>query len=306
MPVNRHIIRRVFVMQLAAVLVAGCGRHTTASAQVLSPYSDFQAMTAGEMATLEVKLTDVATLAGSPNPSVLIGGSQAALNMGLFAPFRRSGYVYDIDDVRPRTSLASASELRALIDSVAALPGVTDGGVDSSGHVSFSLLNTAGGSTKVFEAILDTVNAPALFGKMLTVMRSNAPSTRALRSFGCNAAALPSGEPNDVHTSVTIVAGGLRADRRAASHFVGTVRITNSSGSSLPAPLLLVAVCHADLIGADGVSCNIAPSGNPFIYLLTTGSLAPGASIEKAVTFVDASGERPAITYRVFAGAGTP
>src|SRR5688572_4360688 len=132
----------------ASAMLAGCsGRAET---QAYSPYSDFQAMSPVDMDSLRVKITyggrqdqPVTTLAGATTGT--------AIPMALFQPFYRPGFQYSNDVVGPLTFTASRQELKRLIDNVGTVSRVTDGEVDPGGTLSFSLLSTAGGTTKVFE-----------------------------------------------------------------------------------------------------------------------------------------------------------
>ena len=79
-------------------------------------------------------------------------------DVSVFRPFYRSqfphGYTLDLN--HPQTFSASTAELAATIESVAALPEVTDGNVDTDGFLSFSLSVVKNGTPKVFEAVIDT------------------------------------------------------------------------------------------------------------------------------------------------------
>lgn len=276
-------------------------------AQTFSPYSDFQAMSLSDLATLQVKLTPTGPFGNAMLASVLFGASENVLNVGLFVPYRRADQAYISDDAGPTKFVATVQELKALIDNVGTLPGVTDGDVDPGGSVSFSLLNTVG-TTKVFEAIVDTVNGPALFGQMLTALKHNPVAVRTLRRFGCVAGMLPPTPPTSVQNQVLVKSSGLRADRQKPTEYAGKVRVTNTSGSTITAPLFLVVVVHADadLFGRDGETCNIEPPGHPFMILKSSGGLAPGAFIEKSLRFRNPSKSKLNAEFKVFAGPGTP
>src|SRR6266487_4922411 len=139
----------------ALVLATGLAAATgVVQAQTLSPYSDFQAMTLADMDSLRVKLTY-----GGPQDYLLatlvIVKASAPASIARFTPYRREGFEYSNDDGPIGTSAASRQELKAIIDNVGSLPRVTDGGVDAKGYVSFALMSTAGGTTKVFESIVN-------------------------------------------------------------------------------------------------------------------------------------------------------
>jgi hypothetical protein len=86
------------------------------------------------------------------------------------------------------------------------------------------------------------------------------------------------------------------------------VRVSNTSKATIAAPLVLVAMIRADahLIGADGVTCSIEPPGHPFVSLLVSGGLAPGASIEKTLRFLNPSGTKLSVDFKIYGGTGTP
>src|SRR5438132_2800305 len=141
-----------------------------------------------------------------------------------------------------------------MIDSVATLPDVTDGNADTGGALSFALLNTAGG-TKVFETVVNTANGQALFGKLLQVFGPNATARNALRDFGCGLGVLPHSAPANV-TSTMMTTNGLRLDR-VSNQYVGKVRVTNTSGSAISAPVVLTMRANGDMsvAEANGRAC---------------------------------------------------
>ena len=276
-------------------------------AQSFAPYSDFQAMTAAELATLQVKLTYLGIQFGMVN-TVMFGVSETALDVNLFMPYHHGNRIYVNDAVGQAKFAATVGQLKALIDDAGTLPEVTDGGVDSGAVVSFSLLNTAGGTTKAFESIVSSANGKALFEQLLLALASNARAIRVLRGFGCDAGVLPPTPPADMQGQVAVASSGLRRDRHAPDEYVGKVRVKNTSAATIPAPLILVAVIHSDanLLGADGETCNIRPAGHPFINLVVSGGLSPGATVERTLRFANAGDGKLNVSYKVVAGAGTP
>lgn len=287
----------------AGLVIVSTAYH--AGAQTFSPYSDFQAMSLSQLGTLQVKLTHVGEI-GPAGPAVLFGASSGSLNVGLFAPYRRPDFIYLADEMRPIEFVATTHLLKAVIDSVATLPGVTDGDVDPDGDVSFALLNTNGG-TKGFEAIVDSANGQALLGKIIEALGPNNAAVMAIRDFGCGLGLLPHGAPIDVTAATTVRASGLRLDR-ARAQYVGKIGVTNVSGAALLAPLILVMSSDAQVSvqEAEGTTCNISPSGASFVTLLASGSLGPGASIEKTLHVKNPGRTKLNVAFKVFAGAGTP
>ena len=292
---------------LFAILATAVFSSSRCQAQAFSPYSEFQAMSLAELATLRCKLTCV----GSQSASIattLFGASGTILDVELFRPFRRTGQTYASDDFSPHSFTASALQLKALIDSVGVVPEVTDGDVDAGGTVSFSLLNTAGDTTRVFEAIVNKASGQKLFGQMLPALSGIPLAVQTMSAFGCAVGMLPSNTPLDVQAQVQVKASGLRADRQVPGQFVGKVRITNTSGATIPAPLVLIVIipADADLVGADGATCNSQPSGHPLVRLLASGGLAPGAALERTLRFAHAAGTKLNVEFRVLSGPGTP
>ena len=279
---------------------------TPATAETLSRYSDFQAMSLADVSTLQMKLTVVDGKRNAPIATLLVGAPGTTLNAGLFVPYRRSGMTYSYEDVGQHKFTLSTQELKAIIDSVATLPGVADGDVDTDGTLSFALLNTVGG-TKVFESIVNQSNGQALFGKLLEALHSNAQAVKTLRAFGCETAMLPASAPASVQSQVQVSPSGLRANGRSPREFVGKVSVTNSSGSALAAPVILVFQINGDanLVGEDGFTCNISPYGHPYVVLAPSG-MAPSATIVRTVRFDNPSQNKLNVIYRVFAGSGTP
>jgi hypothetical protein len=286
---------------VAAVL--GCA---PSGAQSFSPYSMFQSMSLAQMATLEMKLTYAGNQTVGTRSLVMTATGHPA-DISLFVPFRRSVISYVNDDGPPLTFSASTQQLKALIDSVGTLPAVTDGDVDPDGYISFGLLNTAGGDTAAFEAVVNDTTGPLLFGKMLAALKGNIAGTRLLSEFGCGASALPTDAPASLEGQVSITFGGLRQDRRTKSQFLGSVRITNISKSIIPGPISLVVVRqgNAELLEESGVTCNIYPQGFPYVDLHTIGGLAPGATAEQRLRFHNPSLEKFDVTFRAFSGPGT-
>jgi hypothetical protein len=278
-----------------------------AAAQTLSPYSDFQAMSLADMDSLRVKLTY-----GGPQdwllPTLVIAKAGTPAAIASFTPFRRSGFEYSNDEGPTWAVAATAQQLKGIIDSAGTVSRVTDGDVDPKGYVSFALLSTAGGATKVFEAIVNDTTGHDLFGRLLGAVQANTEVTRDVRTFGCDADMLPQNLPANVGSQATVTFTGLRSDRSAKNQFVGKVKVTNQSGSTFAAPLTLVVIRNggnAKLIGDDGVTCNIHPGGVPFVNLSVGSGLAAGASVERLLRFANPSLAKFDVEFRVFAGPGT-
>jgi hypothetical protein len=113
------------------VFIAGLVLFTTCSsgallAQTFSPYSDFEAMTPSELATLQVKLTYVG-MQRVARRSIVFTAAGNQPNIALFEPFERVGVEYNSDAFSPLSFAATVQELDALVDGVGLLPAITDG-----------------------------------------------------------------------------------------------------------------------------------------------------------------------------------
>jgi hypothetical protein len=263
-------------------------------------------MPLADLATLQVKLTYAGNQTSGTRSIVMTATGHVA-GMALFTPFRRSTVSYVNDDSPPLTFSASTVQLKALIDSIGALPSITDGDVDPDGYISLGLVNTAGGDTVAFEAVVNDTTGPLLFGKMLAALKPNTAGFRMVSDFGCGASVLPSNTPTSLEGQVTVAFGGLRQDRRAKSEFVGRVRVTNTSGATIAGPISVVVVRdgNAELVGETGLTCNIQPPGFPYIDLSIGSGLAPAATSEALLRFHNPGLEKFNVTFRVFGGPGT-
>ena len=57
---------------------------------------------------------------------------------------------------------------------------------------------------------------------------------------------------------------------------------------------------------ADGQACNIGDPGSMYVTLLSTGTLGPGANIEKILHITNPGMIKLNVGFKVYAGAGTP
>jgi len=274
-----------------------------ALAQSFAPYSDFQSMTPAQLQTLQVKITWLGFQTRSVVSRAFTSPTNT-LNVSQFGPYERPGFSYANDDGLIDGFTATVQELDALLDSVATLPGVTDGGVDAAGLLSFALFNSAGGN-RGFESILATPNATQLFGRMLGALAGNSTASRALRGMACAQEYLPATTPLEVTGAVGFRLSGLRLVR-SNGEFVGTVQVTNMTGSALAGPLTLVVTNpeNAQLTAEDGTTCRIQPSGQPFV-LLSAGPLGPGAMVQRTLRFSNPDLDAITPGLRLFSGPGS-
>lgn len=290
---------------LVLIPILGCAQpgHT----QVLSPYSDFEALSVADMDSVRVKLT-YGGPQDQPVMTLALTGTTTEVPIGAFVPFRRSGFDYSNETVGVLKTGASREDLKAIITNVGTLPRVTDGGVDPGGRLSFALLSTTGGTTKVFESIVNDTTGGQLFSQMLAAVSGNQSGSRRLLSLGCAVSMLPTGVPASAEGQAVVHLTGLRQDRHVKGQFVGKVIVTNQSASTLASPLTLVVIRksgNAVLIQEDGFTCNIEPRGASFVNLAVGAGLGPNASVQRELRFDNPSQMKFDLTFRVFAGSGT-
>src|SRR5262245_33171969 len=282
---------------------------TTTDCQTLSPFSEFQAMPMDSLRTLQVKLTYGGAQKGSRIPTALFTSTTSTPSVTPFVPFYRTGFSYANDEsIEPSVSL-QVGDLQALINGVATLPEVTDGGVDSAGKLSFALQNYFGGTSKVFESILDATNGRALFGKILAAVAANEDARTALSGYACTLGMMPGSPPQDVTSSVTAALKGVRLDRKT-NRFVGRLRVKNTSGHTLSAPMIATLLLKggATLAASDGVtSCLVPPWGTPYVSLPVGSGLGAGQDVEVKVSFTNPDAVSIEVqSVHVLSGAGTP
>jgi hypothetical protein len=282
--------------------------HSRLEAQTLSPYSEFQSMSVPQMQTLQAKLTLVGdqrmqhkTLVG------LAAGQSPALSV--FVPFYRSQFLpggYNADYQQVLTFTATTQELKAMIDSVASIPDVTDGGVDTGGFLSFALSNTLNGTDKVFESVLSPATGMQLFGRLMGALASNSSAMDALTLYACGLGMLPAGPPTDVTSHVSIELRGFRKDRKTGQ-FVSRARITNTSGQAIAGPVIYVYRARSNVapVWASGVTCAIDPAGASYMTLPISGSLVACQQVDLVLRFNNPDDERIELfSQRVFSGNG--
>lgn len=271
-------------------------------AQTFSPYSDFQAMTLQQLATLQVKLTYVGPTSKSL-PSIAFTSTTNTLDLSLFVPFRRPAIDYSNDDrIAASTFTASTQELKSVIDNVATLPNVTTGGVATTRLLSFSLVNTQP-TTKGFEAVVNSADAGLLFDQLRLSLANNSGGLKQLAQMACPLNLLGAARPTDVSASAKVSLTGLRL-QRTTGRFVGTATVTNNSAGTLAAPVSVVFVPTANvrLLKDDGTTCGTTPVGAPFINL--PGALGAGQSAQINVEFENPDRLQFTTTTKVLAGPG--
>jgi len=275
-------------------------------AQTLSPYSDFQGLNQPELGTLQGKLTLLGTREHRTY-TLAFDTFGHTLDISVFRPFYRAEFVggYTMDFSSPKAFKASTSQLAALIDSVSQVPSITDGGVDPSGALSFSMSVVKSGVTKVFESVLDTTDSRLLFGRMLGALATNQDGAAAVTKFACFLGLLPGPTIADMTPSVSLVTRGFRKDR-ASGQYVGKVRVTNTGAQALSAPVLLAFQPGENItvVNGGGFTCAAFPS-SPYVVLPVGTALAPGQHVDMVLRFNNPDDDRIVLSaQRVYAGPG--
>jgi hypothetical protein len=293
-------VKTPIVVMLALLLITSC---RTTAAQTFSPISDFVSLSLPAMDSVRVKLT-FGGLQDRPVSSVVVAVPGAGLAGGTFETFQRAGFDYYNDSLAVRSIRASRIELKRLVDSVA-VSLVGGGGVSPGGTTSFAILSTSSVPPKCFEAIVNDTTGPLLFQTLLHVLQTNPEADGAIRRFGCETVMLPKSPPSTLEGQATVAVTGLRRDRAKKSEYLCTVRVHNTSASTIAGPVILVvrqSGGDAELVARDGTTCNISPLGSPFLRLKL--SLAPGATIQRTLRFKNPSGQKFDVLCRLFAGEG--
>lgn len=312
---------------LAACMFLGVGR---AGAAPLTAFADFQQMGTSDLVTCQIKLTFGFEAGSLPPPTYLLATSVAAADLHAFLPFERRGFSYVSDYAvvkrapsggfaTPKVLVVTPAEIHAILAAVATLPGVVDGGVDSSAGLSFALLSQRGGTVRCFESLLDAADATQLLVAMKHALVADVKAYDGVAEFACQFGWLGADSASLVPaTAARIAVSELRrSGSKGAWKFRGTVTVTNVSSATLAPPLFVVLACQAsdaELTGGSGSTCQIRPSGTPYLVLPVGGGLAPGRSVIVPVAFTSPLEDRIELTYeapggvaiapRVFQGTG--
>jgi len=259
-------------------------------------YETFRTLPDSQLSLLQVKLSYV--------------GSRKRAGPSTIAFVSTKGHSEDLDRV-PSTELSivplTTSEMRALLESVAALPEVIDERVDS-GEVmfSFAMEGRVEEQDLYFESLLNADDSRELFSNLeATFVDIN----YMLGSMACRYDLIRGVPPVDATKYVKISFEPFQLDPNSAQGG-GTVRVrvTNIGRSELTAPVLLVVDSEPGVQAGNetGLTCLITRPFTPYFRLPVSDSLAPGETVTGDLRYVPMLEKRFSLTGRVFAGPGTP
>jgi len=272
-----------------------------ADAEGRVPYSYFEGLSAEHLSTLQVFMTPIQDRRLAL-PSLAMAPRGVEPNPAILGPFQREGLVYAQTGVT-RCSLSPA-ELTALIDTVATLPEVIDGGEDSVAVYSFALVDTAGGATNGFESTLNRSGALELASAGLRALRGNSKASETFSSIECGLRLGSDDPPGEVTGALGITLLGLRFDP-ATRRVSGSIRVVNLSRDPIPAPIVIVVATDPPTVtvaGADGNTCRVFYPGCPYLVLPVDPALTPGASLDVPVVFENPRQRSFQISTRAFTG----
>ena len=301
MSILTSTLRSVALLVAAAVACPASAAH-----QALSPFSDIASLSAEQLAGAQVRFTFVGVHSGRGLPSVAFTTAGTALDLSGFAPYHRPGLPYEGDSSVEEEFSVSTTDLRAMVDSVATLPQVTDGGVDSLGYISFGIYCVVGGEPRCFESVVDVANGTALFSRVLGALAGNDAAVKCISDRACMYGMLPSPEPIIVDDRVQVTLRGFRRVR-GTKEFVGRVRLTNTSSETLAVPLAVALgpPLEMKVLNPVGFTCYIQPGGIPYLRFPATSPLTQGQSTEVVVRLLNPNLERVRMDFiRTFADSG--
>ena len=287
------------VAGFALVALASKAGHAS---EPLSSFSEFQNLAPRELATVQGKLSDV----GEHTVELAALGftiQPHPLDLTVFLPFRREEFRYSYSENRTFWFYVTAREMRALLDSIAPLPSVVDGGVH--GYLSFSLSVMKGGRPRVFETVLDTTGTRLLFERLLQVLARNGHAFKMVTQHACMLGYLPGPFPKDVSSQVSIEPQSFQ--RNVTGQYSGRVRITNTSDRAIAPPIYFVfrPPENMDPVRPDGFTCELWPSGAPYVTLPVTRPLRPGQSLSLLLRFDNPDGDPVEILFpHLYSGPG--
>jgi hypothetical protein len=292
------------MLTLVAVCI-GLGVGIVEGQLPLSPYSDFSSLSADQLAGAQVRFTFVGEHGSRGLPTLGMTTTGATVDLSGFLPYYRTDLRY-VEDATPMSLTVSPVELKALVDSVATLPEVTDGGVDSAGVLSFGIYCLVDGQPRCFESVVEGGNGRHLFTKILAALEGNDETVGQLSRHACMLGMLQGPTPIVVDDRVTIALRGFRR-QRGTDEFVGKVRLTNTSTTALDVPLAVALgpPLGMKVLNPSGFTCYIQPGGMAFVRFPAASPVGPGSSTEVVVRLLNPDHERVQMEFvRAFVDSG--
>lgn len=272
-----------------------------------SPFSEFQAMTAVQLQTLQVKLTHVGAV-DKPLKSVVFKPAGLIIDLAKFTPFFRPGTSYANDLVTPRSFDSSTNELQALLQNhLGGVPAVVAGGVAALPHVSFSMVQS-GTPTKGYDALLSLSDSQLLIQALRNGLVNNRLGLVAINQFACESGSTGStGAVTEVTASVTVTFTGIRLNR-ATGRYIANVSVRNNTASAMTGPISVILgfTGNVKVYNSSGAVCKLTPEGSDFVFLpLTNDQLAAAATVQFQLEFLNPNDEPIRPTVKVHRGAGS-
>jgi hypothetical protein len=254
---------------------------------------------------MEVKLTYVG-IQEEPIETALF--TSTSINLGGFTFCHHVGTFYGNDLLGLRSFSSTPQEVTNLLELAGQIPAVQYGSSRVQGqYLSFAMFSPASGGPGIgYEVVLRPGDAGSLLNAIRAAIADNPIGLRTINELGCDIALPEPGVPGDVTSDFGIKFSTFRLDP-SSGLYVGTVTLSNDSGSSLPGPVSLVVNVPPDvpLFNADGYTCQVTAIGRPFVQLpLNGGAIPPGETIQLTLEFINPNNELLLPTAQVLAGPG--
>lgn len=268
-------------------------------------FATLQNPTTEELGRLNVKLTFVDARMNTVN-SLVFRKTGTAVNIEPSVACRKSGIDYTADIDSLSTFSVSAGEMQKALDSLATIPAVTSGATDTAACVSVVILDSNGQSSKAFDSVVNEVSARAVLGKLQQALAVNDSAVKAISSAACRFGIASTPPGTDVTSQILLTFSGARF-RRNDELYAVTVKIKNTSGTSLQGPAVLAIRFDGSVTPTAPTgftSCNADPPASAYYRVLSGGgSLAPNATTSLVIRVANPGRQqiRP-YRFRVLAG----
>jgi hypothetical protein len=293
---------RAVNLSLACVLAAAiwCG---SAAAQVVAPFSFFQSRSAEQMARLQIRITYVGPKTRS-FPSLALSLPGDTLDPNLPRYYHRPKFKYPDTSIGLVVCPITTPQLKAALDSVATLPDVVDGDVDSLALFSFAMVDTSGGEPHWFESILDETSGMQLVSRMAEALRDNPRAASAMATIACGLRVQSPDLEGEVTKLLAVTLARITPEG-SLRRLTARLRVVNMSRDTIPGPLVVVLETRpagVRVVDADGYTCRVFYPGCPFVLIRLENPLAPRAVAEREVRFENPRQQNIRIAPRVFMG----